>query len=172
MSILPKTYLTIGNLVEAIQEEVAERRKRKVVKDDIKKIFNEMHSLTEKNYGKYFSQLYWRAIKSGYIVESRFGTQLVITLSDKAKLKLLEAKFARAAKLKSDKYILISFDIPQIQSAARNYLRSFLLRNGFKLIHKSVLIGNADVAVDLMKLLKEHGVSEWVKCFYVSKMIH
>ncbi|OHA62267.1 MAG: hypothetical protein A2117_00685 [Candidatus Wildermuthbacteria bacterium GWA2_46_15] len=171
MGILPKTYFTIGNLAESIQEDIAKHNKRKVKKEDIKKAFYKLYSLEKKAEEYNFTDLYWRALRSGYIVENRAVNDLIVTLTDKAKLKILEAKFARAARLKSDKYILVSFDIPQSHTAARNYLRSFLVRTGFKLIQKSVLLGHADVAEELMKLLKEHAVSDWVKCFYVSKMI-
>ena len=58
---------------------------------------------------------------------------------------------------------LITFDIPENRRRERNLFRRYLLRNGFTLIQKSLLVSPNQVNDELLHLIKELKFNSFVK---------
>lgn len=58
---------------------------------------------------------------------------------------------------------IVTFDIPEEKRKARNTLRRYLIRNGFTLIQKSLLISPNKVHSELIELIQELKIKPFVK---------
>lgn len=71
--------------------------------------------------------------------------------------------------LKNINFIIVIFDIPEIERKKRSWLRSALKNLGFKLIQKSVWIGKVKIPKDFLNDLKELKLVNFVEIFEISK---
>lgn len=70
---------------------------------------------------------------------------------------------------KSDKFVIVVFDIPERERKKRDWLRSALKNIGFQLIQKSVWMGKVKIPKEFLDDLKELRLVEFVEIFEISK---
>lgn len=58
---------------------------------------------------------------------------------------------------------LIAFDIPESQKRERNIFRRYLIRNGFTLIQKSLLVSPLKLSKELLELAQELKIRPYIK---------
>ena len=78
--------------------------------------------------------------------------------------------FSRYKKEKTEKNILVIFDIPEHARKKRGWLRLVLEELGFHLVQKSVWIGKNVIPRDLIDDLKEIKILQYIHFFEVEKM--
>ena len=70
---------------------------------------------------------------------------------------------------KSDRAIIVSYDIPENLRRERLWLREVLTLLEFNTVHKSVLVGGAKLSRGFLKELSLRGIIDYVEIFEVTK---
>lgn len=73
-------------------------------------------------------------------------------------------------KKKNATYIIVIFDIPELEKRKRYWLREALKHLGFTMIQKSVWIGNIKVPQELISDIFELGLGKYVDIFEATKV--
>ena len=69
----------------------------------------------------------------------------------------------RKLKRRTDEFLtLVVFDIPEEKRRARDTFRRFMLKNGFNILQKSVLIGPFEFSEDCKVLVKDLAIDRYV----------
>lgn len=89
-----------------------------------------------------------------------------MALKEKSK-KLLPA--VAYQKEKSDKLIIIAFDVPETERKKREWLRAVIKNLGFKMVQRSVWIGKIKIPKEFMNDLLKLRLVEFVEIFEISK---
>ena len=109
--------------------------------------------------------------KEGFILTDH-DENVNLTLKGKKKLSLLKNSFVlnnKYKKEKSDKVVIISYDIPIIFNKERNILRDILRILGFNMVHKSVWVGKVKLPKEFVVDLEKLGILDYVEILEVNK---
>jgi len=111
----------------------------------------------------------------GFIKKEEKNKKTIWSITKKGleKLKILKQKNRKISvnypKEKSDKLIIITFDIPEKERYKRDWLRSVLLSLDFKFLQQSVWIGKTKIPEEFIKDLKDQKMLDYVHIFKVNK---
>jgi len=72
-------------------------------------------------------------------------------------------------KERGNKFIIVVFDIPEIQKRKRNWLRAALKNLDFKMVQKSVWFGRVKIPKEFLDHLCEMKLIDYVEIFEISK---
>src|SRR3989338_2781325 len=75
----------------------------------------------------------------------------------------------RIQKEKSDKVIIISYDLPTAFNRERNILRDILRMLGFEVIHKSVWVGKVKLPKKFIVKVGQMGILDFIEILEVTK---
>ena len=116
-----------------------------------------------------FNQQIYRLRKKG-IIETRAGD--VYVCRDKL-LKFLAKKNSIIKKTHPQKTekVLVSFDIPEINKRARDWLRNQIKYWDFKMIHKSLWLGYGPLPKEFYDRLKHLCIRENIRIFRIKKTV-
>lgn len=108
------------------------------------------------NYYKAVNQLE----KEGLVKKKKVGKYVTFKITE-------EGRAALRKRIKPDRRTdgfstVIIFDIPEDKHGARNAFRRYLVRNGFMLMQKSVLIGPYKFSAEIKDLGRELGISQFI----------
>ncbi|MFA6963728.1 MAG: CRISPR-associated endonuclease Cas2 [Patescibacteria group bacterium] len=115
-------------------------------------------TLTYRNFCKFIDSM-----KRRKYIEIRQDAQESIVFTNKARLKVAD-KIVKHNKL-IDRFLLVSFDIPEYLSTRRNNFRKVLKRMGFKQIQRSLWVTDKDAAEFVELASIEYKVEEYVASF-------
>ena len=114
---------------------------------------------------KNFSAAVWRAKNLKYI-EKRRGTggfpELVLTKKGEAKILKSYPLLKLAGRRWQGWWLVVAFDIPEIEKVIRKSVRRLLTGIGFAQWQKSVYVSPHDISDDLAKLLRDHNLQDKV----------
>lgn len=123
---------------------------------------------TNLNYSNFYKTI--KAMrKNGYIETPRDGRKILLKLTDKGRQALILRKLLEN-KSWDGKWRIVIFDIPEKHRKVRNALRTQLRLWEFQPWQKSVWVSKKDVSLELKKLTKELGISNWVKILVASEI--
>lgn len=111
------------------------------------------------NRATYYGTMY-RMEKQKLIKRKNIPKGPYFGLTDQGR-KLLE-KPAVLKKRNDGSSTIVIFDVPESKRTSRNYLRRYLLRNGFRTLQKSVYISRNKVPGAIVELTKELGLGSYV----------
>ena len=124
---------------------------------------------------RYYSLLY-KLRRDNLIQESGAGNnRLSLTAKGKRILqRLLKRNSDKLppntySKESGDRWVVVSFDIPESQKRKRDWLRHALRNIGLSMIHKSVWMGKAKIPKSLLNDLARLRILDFVERFEVSK---
>ena len=111
--------------------------------------------------------------RDGFIKQTE-GAEGGLTISTRGKAKLVELKkkFQNKHYEVKDKKVspvIISFDIPEKFRRKRAWLREVIQNLGFKMVHKSVWVGNIKLPEQLILDLDRMNILEFIEIFEVTK---
>jgi CRISPR-associated endonuclease Cas2 len=110
---------------------------------------------------KYYNRMRYLRRK-GYLKKSSKGYSLTkksLELCQTSKKKMRDRRY----------WYLVCFDIPEQWRRKRSVLRSFLKRNGFRQLQKSIWISECDYRRELASLAVEMRINFYLKVFRVPK---
>jgi len=125
---------------------------------------------------KYYNLIY--KLKKNDLIEEKIkeGKKFfIITKKGKEKLAFLKKQNKKAlpkisySKQKSNKFVIVIFDIPEEKRAKRDWLRASLRVLGFKMIQKSVWIGKIKLPKQFIDDLFNLNLIDFVEIFEISK---
>lgn len=166
MPALSRNHLTFKILLEIIQT-VVKAHKNRIEVNKLREICFKEYGLNSREAKQKFYKAYWYLKDQRQIKEKSHHGDITVSLVDEIELAEIKKSFQNAKTMPAGERLLVIFDIPQTHTVARNYLRSFLKRNGFDLIQRSALITEKNVLKELTKMIKEVGLEDWVKIFIV-----
>ncbi len=142
--------------------------------DEMKKHFSENEW---KRYSNNFYVTLKRLEQDNLIDKKRVKEGVIIKITEKGieKIKALKEKQKNALpsykykKEKSNRATIIIFDIPETEKRKRDWLRIAILNLGFKMVQKSVWIGNVKIPEDFLLSLKHLNILKYVEIFQVTK---
>lgn len=129
------------------------------------------------NFEKYrqLHNLIYRLKREG-LIEERPNRILRLTAKGKQKLEFLRKRRGRtlppphyAFEKGSGELYVFTFDIPEREWRKRRWLRLILADNGFRILHKSVWIGNKKPSRDFIEDLADLGLIEYIHIFAISR---
>lgn len=122
----------------------------------------------KRNLKKYISKLKTQ----GLILEKSRG-QIAISLKGKKKLEILRKNKIpdekSYKKQSSDKFMIISYDIPISFNKERNILRNLLILLGFNMVHKSFWMGKVLLPTKFVTDLDKLGILQFIEIMEVAK---
>ena len=110
-----------------------------------------------------FNQNIYRLSKRGYIESKNDG----YVLSALGKRIYKNPHSFIYVKPKKDKKVLVIFDVPENKRKTRRWLRDQLKWWNFKMVQKSVWLGDGPLPVDFKKRLKDLGIDKSVLIFAI-----
>jgi len=122
-----------------------------------------------------FYSLLNRLKNQGFIKKEKENKKTIWSITRKGleKLKILKKKNKKILinypKEKSDKLIIVIFDIPEKERHKRNWLRSVLASLDFKFLQQSVWIGKTKIPEEFLNDLRNKKMLDYVHIFKVSK---
>lgn len=125
---------------------------------------------------RYYNLIY-KLKRDGLIKEKIKGRKkfLALTRRGKEKLSLLREKGIKKLpgisypKNEGNKFVIIIFDIPEIEKRKRNWLRAALRNLGLKMAQKSVWIGKVKIPKQFLDDLQKLRLTDFVEIFEISK---
>ena len=119
-------------------------------------------------------QKFLSKLKRDGLIKQTKGLDNVFAISDRGKIKLTELKNKFQNKhyeIKDKKInpVIISFDIPEEFRRKRAWLREVIKNLGFKMVHKSVWVGNVSLPEQLILDLDRMNVLEFIEIFEINK---
>ncbi|HDH31743.1 MAG TPA: CRISPR-associated endonuclease Cas2 [Candidatus Wolfebacteria bacterium] len=132
--------------------------------------------LKRKAKQRHYNLIY--SLKKDNLIEEKInGDKKFFTITKKGRDKLLllinkNKKMLPAAsyqKEKSDKFIIITFDIPETEKTKREWLRVVIKNLGFKMIQKSVWIGQIKIPKEFLDDLLKLRLVDFIEIFEISK---
>ncbi|MEW6617220.1 MAG: CRISPR-associated endonuclease Cas2 [Patescibacteria group bacterium] len=123
-------------------------------------------------YRKFISYLEQDGLLEREVVNKK--THFILTEKGKKKIKkeVLEKNLPNKhnyEKKKSEKYIIVIFDVPEVEKRKRKWLRETLQYLGFSMAQKSVWVGNIKLPEEFIKDIFELGLGEYVDIFEAVK---
>ena len=119
-------------------------------------------------------QKFLSKLKRDGLIKQTKGLDNVFAISDRGKIKLTELKnkfHNKHYEIKDKKInpVIISFDIPEEFRRKRAWLREVIKNLGFKMVHKSVWVGNVSLPEQLILDLDRMNVLEFIEIFEINK---
>ena len=119
-------------------------------------------------------QKFLSKLKHDGLIKETEGADSCFTISSRGRAKLagLKKKFQNKhyeVKDKQPHQIIISFDIPEKLRRKRDWLREVIQNLGFKMVHKSVWVGNIKLPEQLIFDLERVNILEFIEIFEVTK---
>jgi predicted transcriptional regulator len=147
---------------------------RKIRKERIKeKEFNEKQKSEKRRFKKMISALK----QDDLIIERRVGNKRFVSLTPKGqkRLSLLAQRNANRLetiyeKQPTDKWIIVSFDIPEQHKRKRVWLRNVLKNLSFEMKHKSVWVGHNKIPKGLINDLHKMELIKYIEVFEATKI--
>ena len=119
-----------------------------------------------------------RLKRHGLIEEAVQGAKHPWFLTGKGKQKVFELRkrnerigdlpSAHYSKMRSDKIVIVTFDIPEEIRDKRDWFRRVLKNLDFKMVHQSVWIGKVKIPKELPEDLKKIGLIDFIEVFSIS----
>jgi len=125
---------------------------------------------------KYYNLVYYLK-RGGFLKEKHKNNKKLFILTIKGKEKLSYLKRQRVEKLpelsyfkkESDKFIIVIFDIPEVERKKRNWLRAALGNLGLKMIQKSVWMGKVKIPKEFLADIHKLKLVDYIEIFEISK---
>jgi DNA-binding PadR family transcriptional regulator len=144
---------------------------------DIECIKNDLPENEWKKAGNRFYSMLNKLEKDGLIKKTKDKNKSLfgITSKGKEKLKILKNRkkndlpFKKYKKQDSNRTSIVIFDIPEKYRRKRDWLRVAITNLGFKMIQKSVWIGDVKISKDFLESLKNLYLLEYVEIFEITK---
>ncbi|MEK9180020.1 MAG: CRISPR-associated endonuclease Cas2 [Patescibacteria group bacterium] len=145
--------------------------------DKIRRIQNKnaaQRNIENKIKRRYYSLLH-KLKRDGLIRLPNDEGKLIITKKGKLKLAALKQRVDNALPsanyqiTKSDKVIVVSFDIPEKLRTKRGWLREALKNMGLKMVQQSVWIGKTKISPEFLKDASNLKILEFIEIFEISK---
>ncbi|MES2023662.1 MAG: hypothetical protein V4439_03180 [Patescibacteria group bacterium] len=117
-------------------------------------------------------QKYLIKLKKDGLIDEKDSGKLLVTQKGNKKLSALKKSFLmdkNYEKEKSDKVIIISYDIPVAFNKERNILRDILRMLGFEIVHKSVWVGKVKLPKRFITDVEELGILDYIEILEVTK---
>jgi len=126
----------------------------------------------EKEKIRHVRKYLYKLKNDGLISEDSFG-KITLTLKGNQKLGVFKKSFLLNKndyqKKKSDKVIIISYDIPIAFNRERNILRDILRMLGFEIVHKSVWVGKVKLPKKFIEKAEQMGILDFIEILEVTK---
>jgi len=97
-----------------------------------------------------------------FVKEKKIGNDILLVLTEKGEIRLLEEKIKFSKDLKRNRQIRVEYDFPKGQDSARDNFRRFLKRSGFRMFQKSIWITEKDIYKLMKKFIINNQINEWV----------
>lgn len=152
-----------------LQYEISKRQNRRIEKS------------TERDFEKQTKQKYYNMLyylkQSGLIEEEQKNNERFFLLTKKGKEKLAYLKEQNKRRLpetvylkeENNKFVIVVFDIPELEKRKREWLRAVLINLGFKMIQKSVWMGKVKIPKEFLEDLFKIKLVDFVEIFEISK---
>lgn len=144
-----------------------------------KRLRRQANRLEEQRQKRRFDKMLYRLKSDGLIKEKVNDGKSCIELTSKGKESFEILKKRRANALpsnvynslsqKSDKFVIVAFDIPERERRKRDWLRLALKNIGFQFIQKSVWMGKVKMPKEFLNDLRDLRLVEFVEIFEISK---
>lgn len=152
-----------------LQYEISKRQNQRIEKSaerDFKKQTKQ----------KYYNMLYYLK-QSGLIEEEQKNNKRFFILTKKGKEKLAYLKEQNKRRLpetvylkeENNKFVIVVFDIPELEKRKREWLRAVLINLGFKMLQKSVWMGKVKIPKEFLEDLFKMKLVDFVEIFEISK---
>lgn len=160
-----------------IQYELSKQQHHRFIKQKENKLRKEKIALKKQTQQRIYEILY-KLKKDGLVEEIKKNDKKLfhLTLKGRKKLENLKIKNKNALpdsssykRINSDKFIIITFDIPEEQRRKRDWLREVLKNLGLKFVQKSVWMGKIKLSLELLEDLRKLNLLEFVEIFEVGK---
>ena len=106
-----------------------------------------------------------------YLVERKVGKRLMITLTNKGRLALLQQKLRQADLLPKGTFTVVIFDIPESERLSRRQFRLLLRQSGFIKLQQSVWVSQRDVCQIVADFVRRIKLERWVNVYYGSNFL-
>ncbi len=135
------------------------------------------HIATERERAHRYRVLIYKLKRDGLIEERASGDRrvLYVTSRGQRKIKLLQSRSAEQMPATnyvgeaSDRFVIVSFDVPETERRKRAWLRSALRSLGLRMIQKSVWIGKKKLPESFLDDLKQLRLLDYVEVFEITK---
>lgn len=112
-----------------------------------------------------------RYLRSKELIKTKMvGDRLILSLTEDGERRMLENDFKEAMARGGEGRTLVMYDIPESQRKARDCLRWFLKRNGFRPMQLSVWSHPKDVAKPVLVWINKNGFEKWVQVVRAPKI--
>ncbi len=108
--------------------------------------------------------------RRGLIEERRKSGKIHFVLTEDGKAARFRLLIKSSPLRRDGKKILVVFDVPERQRAARASMRTFLRTCGFKMMQKSVWISERDIFSALISWIRRERLQEWVRVFLTEEI--
>ncbi|MDP3015363.1 MAG: CRISPR-associated endonuclease Cas2 [bacterium] len=152
-----------------LQYEISKRQNQRIGK-------SMERNLKRQAKQRYYNMVYYLK-KDGLIGEEQKNNKRFFILTKKGKEKLAYLKeqnkrrLPEAVYLKegNNKFVIVVFDIPELEKRKREWLRAVLVNLGFKMIQKSVWMGKVKIPKEFLGDLFKMKLVDFVEIFEISK---
>lgn len=156
-----------GASYKRLQFEFSKKQKEREVSADGRRIKQEL-------LNRYYSLLY-KLKKDGLIKQTKNNKKLLLTKKGLGKLFFLKKRIARQLPQKSylaqpnNAFVVIAFDIPEIERKKRAWLRSALKNMNLTKVQKSVWIGKVKIPKEFLSDIFRLKLVDYVEIFEITK---
>ena len=141
---------------------------REVEKRSAKRLTNRIEKEKIRHIRKYLYKL-----KNDGLISKDSSGKVILTSKGNQKLDVFKKSFLLNKndyqKEKSDKVIIISYDLPTAFNRERNILRDILRMLGFEVIHKSVWVGKVKLPKKFIVKVGQMGILDFIEILEVTK---
>jgi hypothetical protein len=106
----------------------------------------------------------------GYLKTKNFEKYKVFVLTPKGIEKVLRVKFTSSPKTKSDKWLMVIFDVPEDKRKQRDQFRRMLKLLGYQQLQKSIWISPYNVISETKNLIKLFDLERFVQLLTLEKI--
>lgn len=158
-----------GSSASKMEYELYRAKKRRRLMDEEQKKYTHLRH-------RYHNILNWLKC-DGLIIERRLGNKKLFNLTTRGNKKLVSLKERINNSLpkngysviKNNNFVIVVFDIPEIERKKREWLRCVLKNMGFKLLQKSVWMGKVKIPKSFVDNLSRLKIAEFVEIFEITK---
>lgn len=138
----------------------AKELSQKQKKAELQKFYSTLHILKKQGFiqkmdGK-FKKSFWKLTKKGF-------EKLVKIHAVKKNM----PEVLKSAKIVKDSLKIVAFDIPESLRHYRHWLRATLVNHDFRMLQKSVWLGDAKLPEDLILKFKQYNLTKYIHIFSV-----
>ncbi|MEK9168262.1 MAG: CRISPR-associated endonuclease Cas2 [Patescibacteria group bacterium] len=152
-----------------LQYEISKRQNQRIGK-------SMERNLKRQAKQRYYNMVYYLK-KDGLIGEEQKNNKRFFILTKKGKEKLTYLKEQNKRRLpetvylkeENNKFVIVVFDIPELEKRKREWLRAVLVNLGFKMIQKSVWMGKVKIPKEFLEDLFKMKLVDFVEIFEISK---